>query len=325
LKHSYKTIVGCPNFFRSVAQSGSAPGLGPGGPRFESLYSDQFMKTIIFTIQKIDGTTLDLEYVPFDNLHSKLWLQGIKTSNSIQWGERVYNLTDNKQELSNAIITCNQTIKNLNSKYSLLIPSITLDNLQQDINFVHTFFVNAENTDLWNTLNWQLHGIEILERNQNKKMQGQIFLELQGKDHYDIPDSSFKYFTTRKKFGYCYANYSHVGRHIFEMYNSQDHQAHNEHIIPMHKISGSSYLWFGNNTSWIYDKLRKFKIKQWFAKNKIHAIIGMQWGNPKLAIGWLPVAKLKNKLNTSALIGCNKVLKITIINRGEGPVTSEVS
>ena len=27
-------------FIRSVAQSGSAPGLGPGGPRFESLYSD---------------------------------------------------------------------------------------------------------------------------------------------------------------------------------------------------------------------------------------------------------------------------------------------
>ena len=27
-----------------MAQSGSAPGLGPGGPRFESLYSDQFFK-----------------------------------------------------------------------------------------------------------------------------------------------------------------------------------------------------------------------------------------------------------------------------------------
>ena len=26
---------------RSVAQSGSAPALGAGGPRFESLYSDQ--------------------------------------------------------------------------------------------------------------------------------------------------------------------------------------------------------------------------------------------------------------------------------------------
>ena len=27
---------------RSVAQPGSAPGLGPGGPKFKSLYSDQF-------------------------------------------------------------------------------------------------------------------------------------------------------------------------------------------------------------------------------------------------------------------------------------------
>ncbi len=28
-------------FFRGVAQSGSAPGLGPGGPRFESWYPDK--------------------------------------------------------------------------------------------------------------------------------------------------------------------------------------------------------------------------------------------------------------------------------------------
>ena len=31
------------SLIRSVAQSGSAPGLGPGGPRFESLYSDHFL------------------------------------------------------------------------------------------------------------------------------------------------------------------------------------------------------------------------------------------------------------------------------------------
>ena len=30
---------------RSVAQPGSAPGLGPGGPRFESLYSDHVKNT----------------------------------------------------------------------------------------------------------------------------------------------------------------------------------------------------------------------------------------------------------------------------------------
>jgi hypothetical protein len=31
---------------RSVAQPGSAPGLGPGGPRFESLYSDQIIRIV---------------------------------------------------------------------------------------------------------------------------------------------------------------------------------------------------------------------------------------------------------------------------------------
>ncbi|MEY4495903.1 MAG: hypothetical protein RL744_967 [Pseudomonadota bacterium] len=30
-------------FRRSVAQPGSAPALGAGGPRFESLYSDHFL------------------------------------------------------------------------------------------------------------------------------------------------------------------------------------------------------------------------------------------------------------------------------------------
>ena len=37
--------VGVQNRFRrSVAQPGSAPALGAGGPRFESLYSDHFLK-----------------------------------------------------------------------------------------------------------------------------------------------------------------------------------------------------------------------------------------------------------------------------------------
>ena len=270
------------------------------------------MKTVTFTLQKSDGTTIDLEYVPFENSHSKLWVQGIENSNSIQWGERVYNLGNREHEIQNAIAVCNRTIDTINLTHSLTIPIVTIDNLQHDINFAHTFFVDSNRDPLWSDLNWQLHGIEILERGKNKKLQGQIFLELKDKEHYVIPDESFKYFTTGKTFGYCYANYSHVGRHILEMYNARDEEAHDEHVIPMHKISGSSYLWFGNTTNWFYNQVQMFKIKQWFLKNKINEIIGMEWGNPKLAIGWLPVAKLKNKLDVTSLIGSEKVSKIIV-------------
>jgi hypothetical protein len=269
------------------------------------------MNTVTFTLQKIDGTLLDLEYVPFNNIHSELWFNSIQTGSSIQWGDRVYNLTDYKTEIAKAIEDCNYTITQINNQYNLNIPSITTSNLQQDINFIHTFFVDSNLETLWHDLNCQLHGIEILERSKHKKFQGQVFLELENKQYYDIPNSSFKYFSTRKVFGYCYANYSHIGRHIFEMYNAKDEEAHDGHIIPMHKISGSSYLWFGDTTNWIYDKIRMFKIKRWFIKNKINDIVDMSWGDPRLAIGWLTVAKLKTKINKQDLIGCEKVLKIS--------------
>ena len=47
---------------RSVAQSGSAPGLGPGGPRFESLYSDQsfFKRGNSMTCRGYDSRTVKL-------------------------------------------------------------------------------------------------------------------------------------------------------------------------------------------------------------------------------------------------------------------------
>ena len=38
-------------FRRSVAQPGSAPALGAGGPRFESLYSDHFLFVLRFQSQ----------------------------------------------------------------------------------------------------------------------------------------------------------------------------------------------------------------------------------------------------------------------------------
>ena len=46
-------------FIRSVAQSGSAPGLGPGGPRFESLYSDQEQRMGYIIQYELQGTAVN--------------------------------------------------------------------------------------------------------------------------------------------------------------------------------------------------------------------------------------------------------------------------
>ena len=43
-----------------MAQSGSAPGLGPGGPRFESLYSDHFLERVDMTCRGYDPRAVKL-------------------------------------------------------------------------------------------------------------------------------------------------------------------------------------------------------------------------------------------------------------------------
>lgn len=274
-----------------------------------------------FTFLKKDQTEINLVYLPFDNDHSRLWVQGIsnfiKSKIKLTDNERVYNFNDYNEELKTLLENCNSTIVKLNRKYKISMPPITLDNLQDDINYVHTFFAELERENhidnLWTRLNEYLHGLEIIERGKNKKLQGQVFCGLPNYEKYDIPEKSYSYFTIKKKFGYCYANYPHVGRHILEMYNARDEDAHDDHVLPMHKIAGDFYLWFGNDSSLILDTKKIWDIKRWFHKNNIDKIVNMKWGDPRLAIGWLPVAEIEQQIDKKDLIGLCKIKKIDLI------------
>jgi hypothetical protein len=273
------------------------------------------------TCTKTQGAKSDLVYKIFDYDHSQLWINGIKnfisSNGELSDNNRVYNFDTYESEIKNLLKKCNDVINQLNKEYTIVIPFISLDNLQEDINFVHTFFVDSdrekESNPLWSELNSHLHGLEIVQRSRNKKKQGQIFCSFPNLVKYEIPENSFHHFTTRKNYGYCYANYPHVGRHVLEMFNAQDHEAHAEHILPQSMISGDFYLWFGNNTPIIYDVYRMWKIKKWFNEEKIYLKVNMRWGDPKLAIGWLPVAKLENFIPWKELQGINCVSKIDLI------------
>jgi len=273
-----------------------------------------------FTFSKTDQSTISLDYQTFDNDHSQLWLQGIRefinSGQQLVDTDRVYNFNDYHAEFKSTLHSCNQTIIELNKIYNLSINPIREQHLQNDINYVHTFFVESDrqqdNNSLWPKLNEFLHGLEIIERSKKKSMQGQVFCSMPSAVKYDLPEESYKYFTTKKQFGYCYANYPHVGRHILEMFNARDEHASDEDIIPMHKISGDFYLWFGNNTPRYYDILRRWNIRRWFKKESINKVVDMEWGNPRLAIGWLPVAKLLHPISKQSLVGLKQLDSVQI-------------
>jgi len=277
------------------------------------------MTVITFTLSKINGAKIDISYQPFNLIHSKLWIQGIesfiKSGEKLDDYNRVYNFNDYKTELKQNVNNCNLIINDLNNIYQLKIPHIETNNLQNNINYIHTYFVNNQNKNdkKWSDLNSYLHGIETIERSKEKKLQGQIFYNLPNPLLFDIPKESFKFFTTRKHYGYCYANYPHIGRHLLEMFYAKDEEADDDHIIPMDRIGGGSYIWFGNTTPYIYDVKCKFEIRNWFKKKKINEIVNMEWGDPRLAIGWLPVAKLITDISKEDLVGLNKLEEIKLL------------
>jgi hypothetical protein len=279
---------------------------------------------VCFTLRRDNGSKKDLIYRAFDNEHSKIWLDGIRDFCSsgllLDDRDRVYNLQDYQTAIQRSIDNCNKTITDLNKVHSLSIPWVHLETFQTDINNIHSYFVEYGrrvaniDTTRWGELNHQLHGIEIIERSKHKNKQGQIFIDWPNKQLYNMPTSALDYFTTKKVFGYCYANYPHLGRHLYEMFLANDSELHNnDDFVPMSKISGCSYLWFGNTTPWVYVTKHRYQIWKWFHKNKIDQVVGMEWKDPKLAIGWLPVAKITQSVKRIDLLGFTKVDSISII------------
>ena len=281
--------------------------------------------TVVITLENLDKSTIDLEYEPFKYAHSKLWLQGIQdfldTGNPITDNKRLFNFRSDENSVKSYLAETNKLIDKINSYLKdINMPNIRYDNIQEDVNFVHINFAEtdrgAEYTkfcpqELWNELNSRLHGLETIMRHNDSYPQGQIFFELYCQ-RYNLPEESFKYFTVKDTFGVCYANYAHIGRHIQEIVYAEDEIAYNTHILPMSKISGSSRLWFGETVPAVVERYQMFRIKKWFDQHNISQILDMKWGDPHLAIGWLPVARMINNLTKADLRNVNEIKSITL-------------
>ena len=283
--------------------------------------------TVVFTLENFDKTTIDLEYKPFDYEHSKLWLKGIEefldSNNSLTDTDRLFNFNPARIDLNKDIEICNELIDKINMDLESIffIPHIRPEHVQEDVNHVHTNFVESDreaeytksvNKEDWFNFNGLLHGLETkLRRSHSKEPQGQIFVELYG-TRWDLPENAYQHFTLKNTFGYCYANYAHVGRHIEEVFYANDFTIDDSHITPMSKISGSSRLWLGDTTPLGIVSYKMTQIKKWFENNAIDSILDMKWGDPHLAIGWLPVAEMINNYTKKDFLNVVKLHSISI-------------
>jgi hypothetical protein len=275
---------------------------------------------IRFTFSKIDSQSIDIDYCVFRNKHSELWLTSLLNNINSDVDTKLYGFSN--ENLENQLDKVNSNIDKINSKIGKdTIQKVNFVSLESDINYVHRTFVdndqkniNFENIDsnLWSEFNSNLHGLEILSRSKNKSKK-QIFVELKKQEYYDLPIDAYQHFSIRKVFGYCYANYAHVGRHLLEIYLANDLDFDKRHFVPMSRINGSSQLWFGDTTPFLSSCYEKNKIKEWYLTNNLQSKTNKLWEDPTLALGWLPVAKMISKIEKSDLENLKDLVKISYV------------
>lgn len=258
---------------------------------------------------------------------ARRWAESLVFANrqsSIRENNRLYNFPHPELSAEDRIVaSIDGCVRSINRKFPSLIPwTVDRADPQGSVNRIHTFFadtghggghVTPELAPVWNELNNSLHAYESLIRSRELEKSGAgpaanavvtwhdpIYQPLEGDD--------YKQFTVAKRFGTAYVNYCQIGRHIFELFLAGDDVAADEHVLPLRRLSADTYFWFGPTTGPKTLEKRERDIEEWFKKNETRfESLGFCWGDPGLAIGWVPVATIEGDFKTAeaqrALLG----------------------
>lgn len=208
----------------------------------------------------------------------------------------------------------NDVIAKLNQIHpGLITEKVDLDQIQESVNKLHVHFADShlvkqritdQSYPLWFEFNNLLHAFEAVERSQQVESShgmpnASIVFTWENNFRESLAKEDYSQFTIAKKFGTCYVNYCQVGRHIFEMFQAQDEDLSKEHVLPLRHVSADTYLWLGPSTGPRGFQQKSEAIQKWFLENQAYfSSLGMEWGDPELAIGWIPVATLRSECRT---------------------------
>lgn len=134
-------------------------------------------------------------------------------------------------------------------------------------------------------MNEKIHMYELAKKGQPPRW-GYI----NGKTTYRLPEFIYPRFTIKRQFGHLYMGYTHVGKHFAEIVESCDFHIPSNQIVPQYWARSDFFIWLGEDitdaqeAAWMekaHATYRKMKDKMPYA-----------FHDPKLAIGYVPFAKL---------------------------------
>lgn len=213
------------------------------------------------------------------------------TAHGLKETDRFSGFSDQSDQL---LVRLRATIAELKEIHpQLKFPEISVSQLQESINSLHTNFAHShlvaqlitpENTDLWSEFNMLLHALESHTTEPNAR----VVFTWNEQNRIAIPTHLYPEFNIGLEFGHAYFNYAQVGRQIHEVFYAKDIKVPAEHIQPARFFSADTLLWFGASFTERALVNLKAKMEKWFAENETL----FNWNDPMHAIGQVSVAQL---------------------------------
>ena len=193
------------------------------------------------------------------------------------------------------------------------VPEADLDRVQSAVNelhtrFAHTFLVTHQMTDasrpLWLEFNILIHRAEsVMQSARSLREHGipnaRVVFTWQNNFAAELSDEDYHKFEISCEFGTCYVNYCQTGRHILELFWAKDDLIPDEHVLPLRKLSADTWIWFGPTFGDHWCTTTRDAVKAWFMERREKfARLDLYWGDPRLAVGQIPVADLADRCSS---------------------------
>ena len=237
-----------------------------------------------------------LTYELYDNAVTRLYYDRISNQpNEVVSRNEFYNFGESQQDITQEL---NGIIDDLRHLVPDLIGDDNVENLNQlHINFPDNEKKYANNPKVFALLRDFNNRIHHLERLQKQTNNTSMLFTVDNDPGIDLPEEAYSMFTPNKQFGEMYMNYPHVGKHFMELFYDQDTDIPQEQIILTHKMASGLYCWFGNDMQ--VSKRMQMNMFKFFCS--IQNKIPYEWGDPKLAIGYLPLGKVTHEIDLNAV------------------------
>ncbi len=193
-------------------------------------------------------------------------------------------------------------LSNIVNRIKELSPDLLQSDSVYELNKLHINFpkhqqsASGELLDVLRDFNYTIHHLE----NKQSKSNDPAFLFACEDPGEPLMDSAYELFTISKKFGEMYMPYPHVGKHLFEMFLDYDVAIPASQIVCTNKMCNGGYVWLGKDR-YVDSNIKIMRQIYNFYKLVKHKM-PYSWGDPKLALGYLPLASLESTLSQEQII-----------------------